>query len=108
MITNKKRRFPSDRGKLHELLDKKRNDLLNLQDEVKDLEAAVIEADHTAIHETAEAYSITPERLSELLQAIHSNQSLPEWVKKLPSVNMQNEPKKEVANDLDDEDEALR
>lgn len=77
MTHTKKRRFPSDRLKLHALLDKRRQELSELQELVSDLEAAVIEADHTAIHETTDAYSITPDQLSELLAAMRSGHPLP-------------------------------
>lgn len=77
MTTGKKRRFPSDRVKLHALLDKRKQELSALQEEVNDLEAAVIEADHTAIHATTDAYAITPDQLKDLFEAMRKGLPMP-------------------------------
>lgn len=105
MSDMKKRRFPSDRAKLHALLDKREQDLKDLQDEVRDLRAAVTEADHTAIHVTADAYNVTPEQLKEMLDAIRSGRPVPAaLLNTLTVVQPETKParKEIVPNDQDD------
>lgn len=54
MTEKKKKRYPADRQKLHALLDRREQELLELQEEVEDLRGLVKQADRTAIHATAE------------------------------------------------------
>lgn len=68
MSEKKRKRYPLDRLKLHDLLDKKENALAALQEEVEDLRRAVREADLTAIHTTAQMYNITPEQFAEIMK----------------------------------------
>ncbi len=105
MSNMKRRRFPSDRTKLHELLEKREQDLIDLQEEVKELRAAVTEADHTAIHITADAYNVTPEQLRDMLEAIRSGKQVPaELMKTLTVVQLEPKPvKKEVVSDEADD-----
>ena len=53
MTEKKKKRYPADRQKLHALLDRREQELLELQEEVEDLRGLVKQADRTAIHATA-------------------------------------------------------
>ena len=62
MTEKKKKRYPADRQKLHALLDRREQELLELQEEVEDLRGLVKQADRTAIHATAELYNVTPEQ----------------------------------------------
>lgn len=66
----KKKRYPTDRLKLHALLEKKEQDLIELQEEVEELRRLVKQADHTAIHATADMYNVTPEQLAEIMKSI--------------------------------------
>ena len=101
----KKRRFPSDRAKLHALLEKREQDLCNLREEVNELREAVTEADHTAIYETADLYNVTPEQLKEMLDAIRSGNPVPaELLNTLNAVQEQKEHKaKEMIPDAQEE-----
>ena len=105
MSNMKKRRIPSDRAKLHALLEKREQDLCRLQEEVKDLRMAVTEADHTAIHETADQYNVTPEQLREMLDAIRSGHPVSaELLNSLNSVKIREKPEeKEMIPDDQDE-----
>ena len=71
----KRKRYPSDRLKLHELLEKKEKELTALEDEVKELRDRVRQADFTAIKATAEMYSVTPEQFAEIMQSLRSGQA---------------------------------
>lgn len=62
-----KKRYPTDRDKLHALLEKKERALADLTVEVKELKERTLEADRTAIIANIEMYSLTPELLAELL-----------------------------------------
>lgn len=106
MINMKKRRFPTDRIKLHQLLEKREQDLADLQQEVKELREATTEADHTAIHATADAYRVTPELLETILEAVRQGQGLPpELVSQLTVIPTRKNEKKEAPAD-DENDEA--
>ena len=102
----KKRHFPRDRVKLHELLDKREQDLIDLQDELKDLRAATVEADHTAIHTTAEAFSVTPDMLTELLETIKSGNPVPpELIARMTPLHTPEKVEKEEKSADGDDDE---
>ena len=95
MSNMKRRRFPADRTKLHELLEKREQDLIDLQEEVKELRTAVTDADHTAIHITADAYNVTPEQLRDMLEAIRTGKQVPaELLKTLTVVQLEPKPVK--------------
>lgn len=79
----KKKRYPTDRLKLHALLEKKEQDLIELQEEVEELRRLVKQADHTAIHATADMYNVTPEQLAEIMKSIFGEKPLPELPKDL-------------------------
>lgn len=79
----KKKRYPTDRLKLHALLEKKEQDLIELQEEVEELRRLVKQADHTAIHATADMYNVTPEQLAEIMKSIFGEKPLPELPKNL-------------------------
>ena len=77
------RRAAIDRLKLHALLEKKEQDLIELQEEVEELRRLVKQADHTAIHATADMYNVTPEQLAEIMKSIFGEKPLPELPKDL-------------------------
>lgn len=77
-MNEKKKRYPTDRIKLHEMLDKKKRDLADLQAEVEELEARCLEADHTEIHATVEMYNISVEQLKEFLAAQFGSAPVPD------------------------------
>ena len=77
MGSTKKRQFPTDRIKLHTLLDRREQDLIDLQEEVQELRAAAQRADQLAITNTAAAYSVTPDMLGELLSYIQNGIPVP-------------------------------
>ncbi len=66
----KKKRYPSDRLRLHALLEKKEQELLELQGEVQELRERVRHADFSAINATAALYHITPEQFEEIMRAM--------------------------------------
>lgn len=78
MNEKKARRYPADRVKLHALLDKKRQELKLLQEEVEDLEARCLEADRTEIHATVEMYNISVDELKAWLQEKCADHAIPE------------------------------
>ena len=77
MSEKKRRRFPTDRQKLHELLTRKESALADLRAEVEELRAAVNEADLAAIHMTAQQYHITPEKFAEIMRRMAEEQAQP-------------------------------
>ena len=66
----KKKRYPSDRLRLHALLEKKEQELLELECEVQELRERVRQADFSAINATAVLYNITPEQFEEIMRAM--------------------------------------
>ena len=74
---NKKRRYPSDRLKLHALLAKKEQESAALQAEVRHLQALVKQADVDAIVATADMYHVTPEELSAFMQKFFGDRAEP-------------------------------
>lgn len=78
MTEKKKKRYPADRQKLHALLDRREQELIELQEEVEDLRGLVKQADRTAIHATAELYNVTPEQLAEIMKSMFGDRLVPE------------------------------
>ena len=81
MTEKKKKRYPADRQKLHALLDRREQELLELQAEVEELRRIVKQADLTAIHTTAELYNVTPEQLAEIMKSMFGDRLVPELPK---------------------------
>ena len=81
MTEKKKKRYPADRQKLHALLDRREQELIELQAEVEDLRGLVKQADRTAIHATAELYNVTPEQLAEIMKSMFGDRMVPELPK---------------------------
>ena len=81
MTEKKKKRYPADRQKLHALLDRREQELIELQAEVEDLRGLVKQADRTAIHATAELYNVTPEQLAEIMKSMFGDRLVPELPK---------------------------
>lgn len=81
MTEKKKKRYPADRQKLHALLDRREQELIELQAEVEDLRGLVKQADRTAIHTTAELYNVTPEQLAEIMKSMFGDRLVPELPK---------------------------
>ena len=69
MSEKKRKRYPADRHRLHDLLEKKEESLLSLEAEVKELRSLVRQADFTAINATAEMYNVTPEQFAQIRQS---------------------------------------
>ena len=78
MTEKKKKRYPADRQKLHALLGRREQELIELQAEVEDLRGLVKQADRTAIHATAELYNVTPEQLAEIMKSMFGDRLVPE------------------------------
>lgn len=107
MTEKKKKRYPADRQKLHALLDRRKQELLDLQAEVEDLRGLVKQADRTAIHATAELYNVTPEQLAEIMKSMFGDRLVPELPKDVQAAPAEAEapvplPDKEVMDDDDD------
>ena len=81
MTEKKKKRYPADRQKLHALLGRREQELIELQAEVEDLRGLVKQADRTAIHATAELYNVTPEQLAEIMKSMFGDRLVPELPK---------------------------
>lgn len=86
MTEKKKKRYPADRQKLHALLDRREQELIELQAEVEDLRGLVKQADRTAIHATAELYNVTPEQLAEIMKSMFGDRMVPELPKDVQAV----------------------
>ena len=106
MTEKKKKRYPADRQKLHALLDRREQELLDLQAEVEDLRGLVKQADRTAIHATAELYNVTPEQLAEIMKSMFGDRLVPELPKDLTATPAETDIAKlsdeEVMDDDDD------
>ena len=74
MSETKRKRYPADRHRLHDLLEKKEESLLLLEAEVKELRSLVKQADFTAINATAEMYNVTPEQFAQIMQSLRDRQ----------------------------------
>ena len=74
MSETKRKRYPADRHRLHDLLEKKEESLLLLEAEVKELRSLVRQADFTAINATAEMYNVTPEQFAQIMQSLRDRQ----------------------------------
>ena len=81
----KKKRYPTDRLKLHADMCSELGCLLiegSMRSSIPD-EAHAAQADHTAIHATADMYNVTPEQLAEIMKSIFGEKPLPELPKDL-------------------------
>lgn len=104
MTEKKKKRYPADRQKLHALLDRREQELIELQAEVEDLRGLVKQADRTAIHATAELYNVTPEQLAEIMKSMFGDRLVPELPKDVQAVPVETDdpaklPDEEVMDD---------
>ncbi|MBQ9307093.1 MAG: hypothetical protein IJ229_04125 [Clostridia bacterium] len=77
MTEKKQKRYPTDRLKLHALLEKKEKELACLKDEVEEIGKLVKQADATAINATAAQYNVTPEQLAEIMKRLYSDRMKP-------------------------------
>lgn len=107
MTEKKKKRYPADRQKLHALLGRREQELLDLQEEVEDLRGLVKQADRTAIHATAELYNVTPEQLAEIMKSMFGDRLVPELPKDVQAAPAEAvahavQPDEEVMDDDDD------
>jgi len=107
MTEKKKKRYPADRQKLHALLGRREQELLDLQAEVEDLRGLVKQADRTAIHATAELYNVTPEQLAEIMKSMFGDRLVPELPKDVQAAPTEADapvplPDEEVMDDDDD------
>ena len=107
MTEKKKKRYPADRQKLHALLDRREQELIELQAEVEDLRSLVKQADRTAIHATAELYNVTPEQLAEIMKSMFGDRLVPELPRDVQAAPAEADapaalPDEEVMDDDDD------
>lgn len=107
MTEKKKKRYPADREKLHALLGRREQELIELQEEVEDLRGLVKQADRTAIHATAELYNVTPEQLAEIMKSMFGDRLVPELPKDVQAALADADapaklPAEEVMDDDDD------
>ena len=102
MTEKKRKRYPADRQKLHALLEKREQELIELQEEVEELRRLV----QQAIHATAELYHVTPEQLAEIMQSMFGD-GLPSGLSRnedaVPSTEEELTPQKEEASADDDD-----
>ena len=77
MIEKKQKRYPSDRLKLHALLEKKEKELVCLQEDVEEIRKLVQQADASAINATAAQYNVTPEQLAEIMKKLYGDKTKP-------------------------------
>lgn len=105
MSERKKRRYPADRNRLHDLLDRKEAVLADLQGEVEELRRVVKEADMTAIQATAQMYNVTPEQFEEIMRRMteDTEQILPA----LPADVVSGSPASEEADDPEEEEDTI-
>lgn len=104
MNDKKKKHYPKDPEKLHALLEKKEQDLIELQEEVKYLRIAAVEADHRAIHTTAEAFSADAGLLHLILTLVKEGQPIPpEVAAKLTPIRIPDD-NNEEEDEMDDPD----
>ena len=105
MSERKKRRYPADRNRLHDLLDRKEAVLADLQGEVEELRRVVKEADMTAIQATAQMYNVTPEQFEEIMRRMTegTEQILPA----LPADVVSGNPASEEADDPEEEEDTI-
>ena len=102
MTEKKQRRYPSDRLKLHALLEKKEKELVWLREEVEEIRKLVQQADASAINATAAQYSVTPEQLAEIMKKFYGDRTRP--VPELPqSVKDAGRQPAEKEESIDDE-----
>ena len=107
MTKKKKKRYPADRQKLHALLDRREQELLELQAEVEELRRIVKQADLTAIHTTAELYNVTPEQFAEIMKSMFGDRLVPELPRDVQAAPAEADtpvplPDEEVMDDDDD------
>lgn len=106
MTEKKKKRYPADRQKLHALLDRREQELIELQEEVEDLRGLVKQADRTAIHATAELYNVTPEQLAEIMKSMFGDRLVPELPKNVQAaLAVADAPAKLPAEEVMDDDD---
>ena len=107
MTEKKKKRYPADRQKLHALLDRREQELRELQAEVEELRRIVKQADLTAIHTTAELYNVTPEQFAEIMKSMFGDRLVPELPKDVQAAPAEADapvplPDEEMMDDDDD------
>ena len=107
MTEKKKKRYPADRQKLHALLDRREQELIELQAEVEDLRGLVKQADRTAIHATAELYNVTPEQLAEIMKSMFGDRLVPELPKEVQAAPAEADPPAKLSAEevMDDDDD---
>ena len=73
MTEKKQKRYPTDRLKLHALLEKKQKELVDLREEVEEIRKLVQQADASAINATAAQYNVSPEQLAEIMKKLYGD-----------------------------------
>lgn len=73
MSEKKKKRYPSDRLKLHALLEKREAELQEITEDVEELRRLTLSADHLALNTIADNNNVTPEVFQAFVHARNSN-----------------------------------
>ena len=107
MTEKKKKRYPADRQKLHALLDRREQELRELQAEVEELRRIVKQADLTAIHTTAELYNVTPEQFAEIMKSMFGDRLVPELPRDVQAAPAEADPPTKLPDGevMDDDDD---
>ena len=89
MAENTKRRYPSNRHKLHALKERLESEIAEKQEMLLEVTRLTRQADNAAIVHTALNYDITPEEFDRLMQALRTDEKTPELPEATASVETQ-------------------
>jgi len=65
---NRKRHYPADRNKLHELCNRLEAEIAERQERLAEVRKLAIAADNAAIVNTVKTFNVTPEEFAQLVQ----------------------------------------
>lgn len=91
MAENTKRRYPSNRHKLHALKERLESEIAEKQEMLVEVTRLTRQADNAAIVHTALNYDITPEEFDRLMQALRTEEKTPELPEATASVDSQDD-----------------
>ena len=89
MAENTKRRYPSNRHKLHALKERLESEIAEKQEMLLEVTRLTRQADNAAIVHTALNYDITPEEFDRLMQVLRTDEKTPELPEATASVETQ-------------------
>ena len=78
MNEDRKRRYPTDREKLHALADRLEKEIAERQEKLAEVKRLIVHANNMLIVNAAKTYNVTPEEFVRLAQALRSNAPSPE------------------------------